>query len=136
MVVHKNWYSVLTILLGIMFITTSLFILIAPEVMLEGLFKTFEVDENAFDLVHLAMIGNCMRNIVMGGFIIYFTFKSTKILVILLIMRFLVELLDLIGGFIWNPDMASQIPIFVVILGWEIFLIYKGLSLLRKRADI
>ena len=73
-----------------------------------------------------------MLNLLMGGLIIYFAFKSTKISVLLLIMRCMVELLDLIGGFIWNPDMASQIPVFVVIIGWEIFLIFKGLAYLKQ----
>ena len=97
MVVHKTWYSILATLLGLMFIVTSIFILWAPELMLSSLFATFQVDENAFDLVHLAMVGNCMRNIVMGGFIIYFAFRNTRILLILLVMRFLVEFLDLLG---------------------------------------
>jgi len=116
-----------------MFILTSLLILFAPEIMLQPLLEAFELDESALGISHLAMIGNCMRNFVMGGFIIYYAFKDTKILFILLIMRFLVEVLDLIGGFIWNPDMASQIPVFVVVMGLEFFLIVKGRIFLNQQ---
>ena len=135
MVLHKSWYTILSVLLGALFVLTSFLILFTPEMMLASLFETFELDESAYDFAHLAMVGNSMRNLVMGGFIIYFAFKNTKTLVLLLIMRFLVELLDLIGGFIWNPDMASQIPIFVVMLGLELFLIIRGRAFLNQSVN-
>ncbi len=132
MVVHKTWYTTLATLLGFLFIATSLAILFAPQVMLSSILAAFEVDQSNLAPLHLAMVGNCMRNFVIGAFIIYFAFKNTKFLVVLLTMRLFIEGLDLIGGLIWNPEMAAQLPVFAVIMGLEAFLLVKGIACLKQ----
>ncbi|MEM8901236.1 MAG: hypothetical protein AAGC85_24205 [Bacteroidota bacterium] len=132
MVLHTTWYTIAACLLGGLFIFTSISMLLFPQEMIPPILSGFEYDTLNLDLLQLTFLGNNIRNIVIGAFIIFFAFKDTKVLLILLLMRFFIEFLDLIGGFIYNPDIQSLIPIFIFILSLEGFLIYKGRQFVKK----
>ena len=131
MVLHKTWYSIAVVLLGLLFIATSLAVLFAPAEMIPNLLAAFEVETAQLEAFQLAFLGTNIRNLVLGFFMIYFAFKDTKILVVLLVIRFFIELLDLLGGLVWNPAIGELIPVFLFMFAVELLLIVKGMALLH-----
>ena len=85
-----------------------------------------------YAMLELAILGNNIRNIVFGGFILFYAFNDTKTLVILLAMRLAIEFLALTGEFVLNSNVMDLIPLFALILTMEAFLIYAGRKSLRK----
>jgi len=134
MCVHKTWYSVVVAVLGLLFVSTSLGMFVSPEAMIPSLLAGFNVDLDQLKAFEFAFLGNNVRNLVIGAFIIYYAFRDTKIVLLLLSMRFCIELLDLVGGFIWNPAIAEVLPVFFFMLVLELFLIIKGNKFLKSPA--
>ncbi len=132
MVTHKTWYSVLCTLLGALFIFVSVFMIVNPETMIPSLMTGFTVDQGDIVPLHFAFLGNNIRNIVFGGFIIFFAFRSTKTVVLLISMRLFIEVLDLFGSLAYHPTFGDFIPSFIVMIGLEIFLILKGYQVIAK----
>lgn len=125
MVLHKTWYTIVVIGIGAVLIMGSATFLLAPETMVATLFAGFSLDPLPIKALSFAFLGTCIRNIVMGLFLIYYAFRDTRTLLMLLIVRFAIDGLDFFGGLMYNPDLSAVIPI-LPLLGVEIALIYVG----------
>lgn len=126
MVLHKTWYTIAVSLLAALFIMSSVAVFVSPETMIPSLVAGFSLDPMPLEAFELAFLGTNIRNIVTGGFLIFFAFRHTKFLFVVLVLRFFIELLDLIGGFIYNPVIVDLLPVFAFTMGIEIALIYAG----------
>ena len=131
---HPRWYTVASVLFGLLFVLTSVAFWAAPAQMVPSVFASFDLTGQNLDILSFALAGTNVRNLVLGGAIVFFALRDTRTLLLLLILRFLIECGDLIGNVALNPDMGSVLPAFVVTMGWEVVLLVFGRKYRREHA--
>ena len=133
------WYTIAANLFGGLFMSTSVAFWMKPEQMVPAVLSSFDISGTELRVFELAFAGNNVRNFVSGGMISYYaSTKNTQMLVPMLGMRLLIEAGDAIALYFLNPAFGEMIPMFILIMGSELGLLYYGRKLgegSEKKAD-